>query len=278
MRKRLLLDAGLVMAGLSIVYLGMCAFLFFKQDSYIYYPEKSITATPRTFGAPYEERFAKASDGVPVNYWLIKGRDPSGAVVFAHGNGGNLSDRVEKYILLSGMGLDVYAFDYRGYGKSGGEPSEEGFQRDIEAVLSEAAKDGYGGRILLYGESIGGAVAARAAAGRASAGLVLESSFTTAADMAGHYYPLFPVRIILKSRFDALSSVRSCDCPVLVLHSPDDDIVPYRMGRELFEAAGKRGSFFDLKGGHNDGGILDSPEAAKRLRKFVGEVLPERVP
>lgn len=273
------MDAALVMAGLSVVYLGMCAFLFFKQDSYIYYPEKSITATPRTFGAPYEERFAKTSDGVPVNYWLIKARDdPSGAVVFAHGNGGNLSDRVEKYILLSGMGLDVYAFDYRGYGKSGGEPSEEGFQRDIEAVLSEAAKDGYGGRILLYGESIGGAVAARAAAGRASAGLVLESSFTTAADMAGHYYPLFPVRIILKSRFDALSSVRSCDCPVLVLHSPDDDIVPYRMGRELFEAAGKRGRFFDLKGGHNDGGILVSKEAAEQLRKFVGEVLPERVP
>ncbi|HPA27099.1 MAG TPA: alpha/beta hydrolase [Acidobacteriota bacterium] len=278
MRKRLLLDAALVMAGLSIVYLGMCVFLFFKQDSYIYFPEKTITATPGTYRVPYEERFALASDGVSVNYWLIRAGDPSGAVVFAHGNGGNLSDRVEKYILLSGMGLDVYAFDYRGYGKSGGEPSEEGFYRDMEAVVSEAVKDGHGERIIMYGESIGGAVAARAAAGRACAGLVLESSFTTAADMAGHYYPLFPVGMILRSGFDALSSVRSCDCPVLVLHSPDDDIVPYRMGRELMKAAGDRGRFFDLKGGHNDGGIIVSPGASEKLREFAGDVLPERVP
>lgn len=264
------MNALLLITGISAVYLGMCAFLYLKQDEYIFFPERKITSTPLSYGVPFEECTVVTSDEVSVVCWIIPADHPKGAVVFAHGNGGNLGDRVEKYILLRSLGLTVFAFDYRGYGKSGGAPSEEGFYRDAEAVALEAERRGFcAGKLILYGESIGGAVAANAAAKRGAAGLVLESSFTTAADMARHHYPVFPAKLILRAEFDTLRSLRSCSCPVLVMHSPEDEIVPYRMGIELHEAAQAPKRFAKLEGGHNGGGILVSAEARKELGKFV---------
>lgn len=277
MRRRPLMSAVFLIAGISAVYLGMCAFLYIKQDDYIYFPERKITATPLTFGIPYEDLHVPASDGISVNCWLIRAGDPTGAVVFAHGNGGNLGDRVEKYLLLRDLGLTVFAFDYRGYGNSGGSPSEEGFYLDAEAVVSEAGRRGFGGgNLILYGESIGGAVAAKVAAKSGAAGLIIESSFTSAAEMAKHYYPAFPVKLIMRSEFDTLRSMRSCACPVLVMHSPGDDIIPYRMGLHLYESAPGPKRFARLEGGHNGGGILVSAEAREDLRSFVKDLMKGR--
>ncbi len=266
--------AVVLFAGLALVYAGVCAIMFFRQASYVYFPERAYDATPETVGLPYEPVRLRATDGVDLSAWWIPAQASRGALVFAHGNGGNMSHRLDKAAHLRSLGLSVLLFDYRGYGGSGGAPTEEGTYADMDAALDHVVRrrDAAPPRVVLYGESLGGAVAVEAATRHACAAVVVESTFTSLRAMARHYYPLVPSGL-LRLRYDSAGRIGAVRCPVLVLHSREDDIVPYAMGRALFAAAREPKRFADLRGSHNGGGLMASPEAQSALAAFLDEVL-----
>ncbi|MEW6757067.1 MAG: alpha/beta hydrolase [Acidobacteriota bacterium] len=266
----------LLAAVLVLFYGGLCAYMFFRQESYVFFPERTLTATPRTLGMAFEDVRLCTHDGVAIHGWYVHREGARGTLVFFHGNAGNLSDRVGKVRLFHDMGLNVLAVDYRGYGESGGIASEEGTYADGAAAVAEAMRrQGDRQRLVFFGESLGGAVGVEAARRIHPGALVLESAFTSIPDMAKTLYPWLPVSRLLKIRYDSLDRMGGLSCPVMVLHSREDEIVPFEMGRRLYERAPGPKVFQVLKGGHNDGGLLASPEAQEVLRRFLEMHLSE---
>jgi uncharacterized protein len=262
---------------LAVCYVGACAVMILNQASFVYFPERSYTASPREYGLPFEDVRLQASDGTALAAWWIPAEGARGAVVLAHGNGGNMSHRLDKARLLHDLGWSVLLFDYRGYGASAGKPSEEGTYEDMAAAVEHilSARGVSEGQLVLYGESLGGAVAVEAACRRTPGALVVDSSFTGLRDMAPHYYPWLPAPL-LRYRYDSLSRMPAVRCPVLVMHSPQDDVVPFAMGRALYDAAPESKRFTELAGGHNDGGLMASPGAQRALGAFLAEHVPQR--
>jgi fermentation-respiration switch protein FrsA (DUF1100 family) len=269
--------SGSVIAGLLLIaYLGVCVAMLFNQASFIYYPERGYDATPASVGLRYEDVPLETKDRVALAAWWVPAQTPRGAVVIAHGNGGNMSHRLDKIRLFHHLGYNVMAFDYRGYGASEGKPSEEGTYADMAAAVDHATavRGTTWARLVLYGESLGGAVAIEEAVRRTPAALVVDSSFTSVPAMASHYYPWLPARLLLRFRYDSLSRMPALKCPVLVLHSPQDDVVPFAMGRQLFDAAPEPKAFAELAGGHNTGGLMAAPKAQKELAEFLARCIP----
>jgi len=197
-------------------------------------------------------------------------------VLFFHGNAGNLSGRTEMMVSLVSLGVEILIIDYRGYGHSEGRPSEEGIYRDARAAWEfltvEHGIDA--DRVIVFGKSLGGAVAIDLASRVKPAGLIVQSSFTSVPDMAARHYPFVPA-FALRTKMDSLSKISSVGCPKLFIHSTHDEIVPYELGRRLFDAAGPPKTFFEVVGaGHNQMLAL----AGSRYLETVGdffETLPD---
>ena len=240
---------------LAGVYLGVIVIMLIFQNRFIYFPDTDVSATPAAVGLSFEPVAFAADDGVALTGWFVPAEDTRATVLFCHGNAGNISHRLNTLTAFHRLGLDVFIFDYRGYGESAGKPSEAGLYRDADAAwrwltkVRRVAPD----RIIIVGRSLGGAVAAHLARERSPRALALESAFTSMADLGAHIYPWLPVRWILRSQFDTAEAISELTCPVLIVHSPDDRIVPYRFGRKLFEGAPEPKTFLEIAGGHNDG-------------------------
>lgn len=192
-------------------------------------------------------------------------------VLFFHGNAGNLSGRTELIVRLAGLGVEVMIIDYRGYGHSEGRPSEEGVYRDAQAVWRFLTVDHAipSDRIVIFGKSLGGAVAVDLASGVSPAGLIVQSSFTSVPDMAAHHYPFVPA-FVLRTKMNSVSKISSISCPKLIIHSTHDEIVPFEMGRRLFEAAGKPKTFFEVSGaGHNQTLAIGGSRYLEAIRDFL---------
>lgn len=254
--------------------------LFLRQDSMIYYPDlggREYEATPAQLGMPYEAVTLTASDGIRLDAWYIPAENARGTLLYAHGNGGNISHRLDAIRMFHDMGLSVFIFDYRGYGKSTGEPSEEGTYRDAEAAWQHlTVQRGIAPtRIVTYGESLGGAVAAQLATRHPPAALVLASGFTSVPDMAAELYPWLPVRWISRYRYNTRRALQDVHAPVLVMHSREDDIIPYSHGRALYEAAHEPKHFVELRGGHNDLYSANGEVFVREAKKFIWQHLPQ---
>lgn len=267
----------LKMCLLTLALAIAAAVLFFRwfEDLNLYFPSRDLYAIPRSLGMAFEDVALTAADGTRLHAWWIPGPAGAPAVLFCHGNGGNISSRVEKFKLLHQAGLSVLAFDYRGYGKSGGRPSEKGFYADGRAAWTwlTGTKKFPPGRIVLHGESLGGGVATQLASEFPAGALILESAFTNVVEMAHEVMPLLPARLLVTQNYDALAKLPRLRLPVLVLHSPQDDIIPYKMGRHLFEAANAPKRFVDLKGDHNEGFLTSGPLYPAAIRDFLSTQL-----
>lgn len=247
------------------------------QTRFIFFPSRTVYATPASVGLDFEDLMLPAADGVTVSAWYVPRIGARGTILFLHGNAGNNGDRVDMLRVLHSLGYSVLIVDYRGYGKSEGRPTETGVYLDAIAGWNYLTEDRRipPGLIVLMGESLGGAVAIELGARYRPGALVVQSSFTRLADVAALHYPFFPVQWMLRHRFESIDKVGRIGCPKLFIHSQDDTLIPLAMGRTLFEAARDPKTFLETPGGHNDGGFMYSPEYAARLKAFLDSVLPQ---
>jgi fermentation-respiration switch protein FrsA (DUF1100 family) len=228
--------------------------------------------TPTALGLAHEELELRAEDGVRLHGWFLPVKDSRWTVLLCHGNGGNISHRLDRAILLqSRLRADVLLFDYRGYGQSEGSPDEEGTYRDARAAYRWLREHGQRPeRIVLFGESLGSAVALELALGAEARALVLESPFASVPAMARAVYWFLPVWPLVRTRYDNLAKIPRLRVPLLVLHGDRDEIVPYSQGRQLFEAAPEPKRFFTIRGAsHNDTYLVGGEPYWRALREFL---------
>jgi len=242
-------------------------------------PSRVVERDPSAIGLAYEPVTIETADGVSLSGWYVPADAGRGVVVFFHGNAGNISHRLESLQIFNALGLDTLIFDYRGYGGSEGAPSEAGLKRDAVAAWRYLTNErGIApDRIVLFGRSLGAAVAAGLAAdierdGRA-AGLIVESGFVSVPDLGARLYPWLPVRQLSRFRFPTAEYLGTVSMPVLVIHSRDDEIIPFAQGEALFQAAGGPKRFLEIRGGHNDGFWVSGEAYRQGLDGFFGSVL-----
>ena len=243
------------------------------EDRFIFFPTRQLVGSPADAGLDYTSVHLTTDDGTRLHGWWVPADPERAVLLFLHGNAGNISDRVESIQTFHDLDLSVFIFDYRGYGESTGKPSEAGTYSDAEAAWRYLTEERgiAGDRIVIFGRSLGGAVACDLATRHAPRALILESTFTSIRDMASAAMPLLPVGRFLRTRYDSLSKVSQITSPVLVVHSREDEVIPYRQGVELYDAAPQPKSFLELRFGHNEGFILSGETYTKGLETFLAE-------
>ncbi len=258
-----------------MAYLSVVLLVYFGQSRLIYFPQQQISYTPDAIGLDYTPVNIATSDGETLHGWWVSAPDAKGTVLFFHGNAGNISHRINYLKMFKQLGYNTLLFDYRGYGQSSGVPSESGTYLDAQAVWRYVTETQgtAAAQIVLFGESLGGAVAAWLAAREKPGMLVLASAFTSVPDMAAEIYPFLPVRWLARFHYNTLESLQSVTCPVLIAHSAEDEIVPFEQSQQLFKAAPEPKQFLFLAGGHNTGLIFKQSEWIKSLGAFMDDHL-----
>ncbi|HKJ17070.1 MAG TPA: alpha/beta hydrolase [Xanthomonadales bacterium] len=263
----------------SVTYLLLCVVIYFYQGRMVFLahmPGRELTASPENIGLAYENVTIDTKDGEQIHGWYIPSDQSKGTVLFFHGNAGNISHRLDSISVFNRLGLDVLIVDYRGYGQSTGKPGERGLYLDGEAAwLYLTDQRGIDpGRIIVFGRSMGGVVGASVAANRSPAGLIIESSFTSGVDMARRLYRFLPAKLITRLEFPLIDFVQDVSVPTLVIHSRDDEIVPFDMGEQIFEAIEHQDkTFLEIWGGHNTGFYLSEAVYVPALVTFVEKSL-----
>jgi uncharacterized protein len=234
-------------------------------------PLAQIASTPEVRGLAYEDVTLTTADGLALHAWYLPHPAPRGVLLFCHGNAGNISHRLDSLQIFHRLGLAVLIFDYRGYGRSEGSPSEDGTYRDAEAAWRHLVEErGVApAQIVLFGRSLGAAVAAELASRHTPGALILESAFTSVPDLAAELYPFLPARRLARFRYDAQSALRGVAAPVLIVHSPEDEIIPIHHGRRLYDAAAEPKAFLEIRGDHNFGFVLSGREYVDGLDRFL---------
>ncbi|MBA3032839.1 MAG: alpha/beta hydrolase [Rhodocyclaceae bacterium] len=258
----------------AMTYAGFALVLYLLQPSLIYFPEidRALAATPQQAGLPYEDVKLVTADGVTLHGWLVPAANPPrGSVLFLHGNAGNISHRLDSLRMFHRLGYNTLIVDYRGYGNSAGEPTEQGTYRDAEAAWAYLTQTRGipAASVVLFGESLGGAIAAWLASRHTPAALIISSGFTSVPDLAADIYPYMPVRWLARFSYDTRAYLRATTAPVFIAHSPGDEIIPFRHGRALYEAAQDPKHFLELAGGHNEGFIFARASWAQTLGEFL---------
>lgn len=263
----------MLLAGAAI-YALLVAFVYFFQANLVYYPNvpgRELTATPRDIGLAFEDVRMTTSDGVELHGWFVPHAGSERVAILCHGNAGNISHRLDQLRVLHGRGLAVLLFDYRGYGHSRGSPSEQGTYRDAHAAWNHlTGKRGFApGNIVIVGESLGGAIAAELAQAQDPAALVLVSAFTSAPDLARKFYWYLPVDLLTRFRYPTAEYVARVRAPLLLIHSRDDEIVPFAHSEELFRRAREPKELVEIAGDHNAGFVLSEPLIADGLARLL---------
>ncbi len=263
-----------LLLGILVIYSTLVVLIYFFQSKLLFLPEvagRELLATPDVIGLSFENVYLSTADGVKIHDWFVAAPGSGRSMIFFHGNAGNISHRLDSLRIFNELGLNVLMVEYRGYGASEGKPSEKGTAEDALAAWrylvgerSIAPES-----IILFGRSLGAAVAVQLAQNHYPAGLVIESTFKSVPDMGAEIYPWLPVRLLSRIKYDSLRLLSEISCPVMVIHSPQDDIIPFHHGRALFEAANEPKVFMEIRGGHNEGYLLDREGYKEGWRRFL---------
>ena len=262
----------------SLLIAGIVAILFWSvilmifEEKFVFFPAGYSDSYYRSaaFGLNPEDHWFTAEDGIKLHAWFVRAENPLGVLLNFHGNAGNLANRSEKIRRLKNAGLSVFIFDYRGYGRSEGSPTEDGAYMDGRAAYDYLVGLPGVDSVIIHGTSLGGAVAVDVAASRAARAMVLESTFSSARDVAAYAYPFLPVRFMMRTGLDSEAKIPSIHIPLLFIHGSDDSIIPLRLGRKLFEAASEPKEFHTIEGAdHNDVFLVGGDRYTGLIRDFA---------
>lgn len=269
----------LIVVVVAIILWSILSMLFEKQ--FIFFPDKYPSGYYNESSriSDLVDCWMTTEDSVKLHGWYASSNKAIATLVIAHGNAGNISHRLELMSALQQSGFNVLMFDYRGYGRSEGSPNEDGIYKDGRAAFDyvRLLPQVDSQRIILWGTSLGGAVAADVALHRPAAGLILESTFTSIKDMAAIHYPFLPARYLLSTKLNSIDKISQVHIPVLVIHGTQDGIVPIRLGREMFAAANEPKEFYEIPNAdHNDTYFVGGAHYFQRIRTFVLKSLPNQ--
>ena len=267
-----------IVSAFAIGYAVLAAALFFYQPNLLYFPDmptRQIQATPEVIGLEYESLTLTSSDDEQLDAWFIPADPARGTVLFCHGNAGNISHRLDSIRIFNDLGLSVLIFDYRGYGQSTGRPTEKGTYKDADAAWQYLVEQRgtQPENIILFGRSLGASIAADLATRQPAAGVILESAFTSVPDIATQLYPWLPVRWLSRYQYNNLKKMADIHSPVLIVHSRNDEIIPYSNGKRLYTVANEPKLFLELRGGHNDGFMVSGDSYIRGLKTFLNNDL-----
>jgi len=269
----MLLSIILIVIGL---YVALVALAYFFQERLLYFPLGGFSATPAAIGLAYETVSIETEDGVTISGWFIPAADRAcGTLLFFHGNAGNISHRLDSIATFHRLGLNTLIIDYRGYGQSEGKPTEQGTYLDAAAAWRYLVEERQipPTEIIIFGRSLGGAVAAWLAYTHPPQALILESTFTSVPDVAAQAYPFLPVRRLGRIDYNTLERLPEMKTPLLIVHSRDDNVIPYSHGQALFAAANEPKEFLEIRGGHNDGFIISTQAYEAKFEAFISKYL-----
>jgi fermentation-respiration switch protein FrsA (DUF1100 family) len=261
--------------GLTSLFLISIAVLLVSCERWIIYhpykyPKGNWSSSP-SLDSKEDVSFI-ADDGVRLHGWFFPSSKSNTILLWFHGNAGNITHRLDNIKMLKRLNLNIFIFDYRGYGKSEGDPNEKGIYLDSQAAYDWLikVKKIMPRNIILFGRSLGGVCAIEVASKNLAAGIILESVFPSAKKMARKMFPILPLSWAIKSRFDAIGKVPNLKLPKLFLHGTEDEVVPYKLGRELFSAATEPKIFYAIKGaGHNDTFLLGGTDYFNTIAQFI---------
>jgi len=237
----------------------------------LYKPEIQVHITSQDREIPHHEVFLQTRDGVTISTWYVPAKESVGIVLLCHGNAGNISQRIDSYKIFQELGLSVFIFDYRGYGGSQGRPSEKGTYLDAERAWEYLVRElGIKSeKIISLGRSLGGGVASYLARQYSCRGLIIESSFTSIPDMARRMFPYVPVKWLIRYRYNTLERLKYIYCPLMVVQSPYDELIPFSHGLRLFAAANEPKTFLKIRGNHQLGFVQSGSTYIEGLRDFI---------
>lgn len=263
----------------ALFYIGTVTYFFLIQKSLVYFPSSEIWMTPDMMGLDYEEVFINTADGERIAAWYLPKKDSRGTLLFFHGNAGNISHRLDSLRIFNELGLNTLIIDYRGYGASSGSPSEKGLYMDAVAAYEYLVdeKEISPDRLMIFGRSLGGGVASYLASVKLpAAGMILESVFISMPELGREIYPFIPVRLIARERFSVLENINNSEIPLLVVHSPDDEIIPFSHGKKIYEnSSSEIKEFLKIRGSHNEGFFRSMDIYMKGLDNFLNTILED---
>jgi len=257
------------------VYVGLCLLGYLFQGKLLYQPRRGLEGKPSEILLAYEDVSFETTDGLTLHGWWVPADNAAATIIFCHGNAGNISHRLESIRIFNRIGLNTFIFDYRGYGESDGSPDETGTYLDADAAwryvtgTRKVAPE----RLFVGGRSLGGAIAAHLAWKQSPCGVILESTFTSLPDLAAELYPFLPVRVLSKFEYDTKAIINDIRCPLLIVHSPEDDLIPFSHARELMEARRGPKDLLEIQGDHNYGWLDSGKGYTDGLSRFITKAL-----
>jgi hypothetical protein len=241
----------------------------------LYHPSHELRGTPADLGLPYESVSLETADGGRLAAWWVPSESPRGVLLFCHGNAGNISDRLDSIRIFNRLGLNLFIFDYRGYGKSSGSPSEQGIYRDTETAWNylEQIRRIDPQKIVVFGRSLGGPIAVRISKTHRPGALILEAAFTSLKEAARDRLPGFIVNLFVPDQYPTIRYLPMVQCPVLIIHSRDDEVIPFHHGEALFAAARGSKGLAVIRGSHNRGFLDSQPLYETAIDSFLSKYL-----
>ncbi len=272
---RILIGIASIIIIAAVTYLLSALYKFITQAYLVYNPDRQIINTPFNIRLYFEEIFFRTSDGLNISGWFIPVKNNNGVILILHGKSGNISNRLTFLNYFSRkLGLSAFIIDYRGYGKSEGVPDEKGTYMDAEAAWNylTAIKKIKSQDIIIFGRSLGGPIAARLAGKVDAKALILESTFTTLTELVTQLYPYLPVRKFFKYKYPTIDYLKKVNSPVLIIHSSEDDYIPYSHAMKLYSTANKPRQLLKIKGSHSINYIKSEEAYIDGIKTFLSKL------
>ncbi len=259
-----------ILVGIGVIY----AYIKYMERRGIFYPVKQVEFTPKLIDSTFDDIYIKTQDNITLNGWFIPCNNSKYTIFFLHGNAGNIGHRLEKIKMLREAGLNIFIIDYRGYGRSGGSPFEEGLYYDAKAAYEYLlyTRKISPNKIILYGESLGAAVAIDLAAKSEIKAIILEGAFSCGKDMGREIFPFLPV-FFFKDTYNSVKKIKTVKAAKLFLHSKEDEIVPFALSKKLFDSSPGEKFFIELNGSHNDAFLYSKNEYLSAISEFINNNL-----